>query len=111
MIKQIAVAIALAFAPVAFAQTYIVPDGDCGAVTLHVTRGTDFPNLGETIGADRVKDARLAGVRPSNRLAGVRPSILPPDVNNQRDGIGVRKASARRDQAAERRNVERLPPS
>ncbi len=57
MIKRIAVAIALTFAPAAFAQTYIVPDGDCGAITLHATRGTDFPNLGETIGADRVKDA------------------------------------------------------
>src|ERR1043166_4509091 len=57
MIKRIAV-IALAFAPAAFAQTYIVPDGDCGAITLHATRG-DFPNLGETIAADRVQDAHL----------------------------------------------------
>ena len=60
MIKHIAFAIALAFAPAAFAQTYIVPDGDCGAITLHATRGTDFPNLGETIGADRVKDANVS---------------------------------------------------
>ena len=59
MIKHAAVAIALAFAPAAFAQTYIVPEGDCGAITLHATRGTDFPNLGERIGADRVKDAYL----------------------------------------------------
>jgi hypothetical protein len=59
MIKHIAVAIALALAPAAFAQTYIVPDGDCGAITLHATLGTDFPNLGETIGADRVRDAYL----------------------------------------------------
>jgi len=58
MIKHIAIAI-LAFAPAAFAQTYIIPDGDCGAITLHATRGTDFPNLGERIGADRVKDAHL----------------------------------------------------
>lgn len=57
VIKRIAVAIALTLAPAAFAQTYIVPDGDCGAITLHATRGTDFPNLGETISADRVKDA------------------------------------------------------
>jgi hypothetical protein len=60
MIKPIAVAIALTFAPAAFAQTYIVAEGDCGAVTLHATRGTDFPNLGETIGADRVKDAYVS---------------------------------------------------
>jgi hypothetical protein len=60
MIKRIAVAIALTFAPAAFAQTYIVPDGDCDAITLHATRGTDFPNLGETIGADRVKDAYVS---------------------------------------------------
>src|SRR5436305_5782769 len=57
MIKLIAVAVALMFAPAVFAQTYIVPDGDCGAVTFHATRGTDFPNLGETISADRVKNA------------------------------------------------------
>ena len=31
-IKRTAVTIALIFAPTAFAQTYIVPDGDCGAV-------------------------------------------------------------------------------
>ena len=57
MIKRTAVAVALIFAPAAFAQTYIVAESDCGAVTLHVTRGTDFPNLGETIAADRVTDA------------------------------------------------------
>jgi len=66
MIKQIAV-VALAFAPAAFAQTYIVPDGDCGAITLHATRGTDFPNLGETIAADRVKDAYV--FLPKQRVA------------------------------------------
>jgi len=59
MIKPIAVAMTLTFAPALFAQTYIVPEGDCGAITLHATRGTDFPNLGETISADRVKDAYL----------------------------------------------------
>jgi hypothetical protein len=59
MIKHIAVALALTLAPAAFAQTYIVPEGDCGAITLHATSGTDFPNLGETIAADRVKDAHV----------------------------------------------------
>ena len=60
MIKCIAVAIVLTLAPAVFAQTYIVPEGDCGAVTFHTTRGTDFPNLGERISADRVKDAYFA---------------------------------------------------
>jgi len=69
-IKRTAVAVALIFAPAAFAQTYIVPDGDCGAVGLHVTRGTDFPSLGETIAADRVTDAYV--VLPKQRIA-VRP--------------------------------------
>ena len=59
MIKSFAVAIALTLAPVAFAQTYIVAEGDCGAITLHATRGADFPNLGEAISADRVKDAHV----------------------------------------------------
>ena len=71
MIKRIAVAIALTFAPAAFAQTYIVPDGDCGAVTLHTTRGTDFPNLGETIDADHVTDAYV--YLPKQRVA-VKPA-------------------------------------
>lgn len=60
MIKRIAVAITLSLAPAAFAQTYIVPDGDCGAITLRATHGTDFPNLGQTIDADRVKDAYVS---------------------------------------------------
>ena len=67
MIKRIAVAIAFALAPAAVAQTYVVPDGDCGAITLHATRGTDFPNLGETIAADRVKDAYV--YLPTQRVA------------------------------------------
>lgn len=71
MIKHIAVAIGLSIAPLAFAQTYIVPDGDCGAVTLHATRGTDFPKLGETIGADRVTNAYV--VLPKQRVT-VKPS-------------------------------------
>ena len=57
MIQRIAVAVALTLAPAAFAQTYIVPDGSCGAVTLHATRGADFPKLGATIPADQVKSA------------------------------------------------------
>ena len=60
MIQRIAVAIALTLAPVAFAQTYIVAEGTCGAVTLHATRGTDFPKLGETIAADQVKSANVS---------------------------------------------------
>jgi len=68
MIKHIAVAIALSLAPAAFAQMYIVPEGGCGAVTLHATRGADFPNLGETISADRVKDAHVVRDRPLERV-------------------------------------------
>jgi hypothetical protein len=78
MIKRIAVAVALALAPAAFAQTYIVPDGDCGAITLHATRGTDFPNLGETIGADRVKDAYVYLKR--QRVA-VEPAVGPRSLD------------------------------
>jgi hypothetical protein len=59
MIQRAAVAIALILAPATFAQTYIVPEGDCGTVTLHVTRGTDFPNLGETIDAEQVAKASV----------------------------------------------------
>ena len=100
MIKQFAV-IALAFAPAAFAQTYIVPDGDCGAITLHATRGADFPNLGETIGADRVKDAYLflkkqrvavkpapaldfkANVTPDDNVIMASVDLLPTIVGNE----------------------------
>jgi hypothetical protein len=78
MIKRIAVAIALTFAPAAFAQTYIVPDGDCGAITVHVTRGTDFPNLGETIGVDRVKDAY---VYPPKQRVVVTPAVGPRSLD------------------------------
>jgi hypothetical protein len=63
MIKPLALVMALSFAPAAFAQTYIVPDGDCGSVTLHATRGTDFPYLGESIGADHVKNAYVYASR------------------------------------------------
>jgi hypothetical protein len=78
MIGRIAVAIALTLAPSAFAQTYIVSDGDCGAITLHATHGTDFPNLGETIGADRVKDAYV--YRERQRVA-VKPAVGPRSID------------------------------
>ncbi len=78
MIKRMAVAIALTFAPAAFAQTYIVPEGDCGAVTLHATRGTDFPNLGDTIGVDRVKDAHV--YLPNQKVA-VKPAAGPRSLD------------------------------
>jgi hypothetical protein len=67
MIRRIAVVIALTFAPAAFAQTYIVPDGDCGEITFRATSGDDFPNLGATPGADRVTDAYL--YLPKQRVA------------------------------------------
>jgi hypothetical protein len=103
MIKRIAVAIALTFAPAAFAQTYIVPDGDCGAITLHATRGTEFPSLGETIGADRVKDAYVSNSpgpgknrdRRAQRVA-VKPAVGPRSLDfntNVGDGDGVVMAS------------------
>lgn len=61
MIKPTAVAIALLLAPAAFAQTSLVPEGDCGAVTLHVTRGNG------TIAADRVASASV--YLPKKKLA------------------------------------------
>jgi hypothetical protein len=57
MTRRIAVAIALTLAPTAFAQTYIVPEGDCGAITLHATRDGEFPYLGESVAVDQVKTA------------------------------------------------------
>lgn len=80
MIKHIAVAIALTLTPAAFAQMYIVPEGDCGAVTLHATRGTDFPNLGEAISADRVKDAHVDQDRPVERVI-VAPTAGPRSLD------------------------------
>ncbi len=76
----LAVAIALPFAPTAFAQTYtyIVPGGECGAITLHATRGTDFPNLGETIGADRIKVAYV--YLPKQRVV-VKPAAGPRSLD------------------------------
>lgn len=73
MIQRIAAAIALTLAPAAFAQTYIVADGTCGAITLHATRGTDFPNLGETIAADQVKSAYVSSSPSPGLDSGVKP--------------------------------------
>jgi hypothetical protein len=88
MIRPIAVAITLALAPTAFAQTFIVPDGDCGAVTFHATRGADFPNLAESIGSDRVKEAHV--VLPKERLV-VKPAAgsrsLDFNANVPEDGV------------------------
>jgi len=64
MIKRIAVAISLAIVPGAFAETYIVPDGDCGAVTLHLTRGSSFPKLGAPIDENAVE---VAYVHPQKK--------------------------------------------
>ena len=63
MIKPLALAVALSFAPAVFAQTYIVPEGDCGSVTLHATRGTHFPYLLGGVDADHVKQAYVYGSR------------------------------------------------
>ncbi len=73
MIQRIAAAFALTLAPAAFAQTYLVADGTCGAVTLHATRGADFPNLGETIAADQVKSAYVS----SSPSPGFDPGVKP----------------------------------
>jgi hypothetical protein len=73
MIQRIAVAIALTLAPAAFAQTYIVPDGSCGAITLHATRGADFPNLGQTIAPDQVKSAWVSNSPSRGFDPGVKP--------------------------------------
>lgn len=72
MIRRLALVIVAAVAPSLFAQTYIVPDGDCGAITFHTTRGADFPRLGETIGADRVSNAYVF-------LARKRVAVKPAD--------------------------------
>ncbi len=54
MITRIVAAALFTLTPAVFAQTYIVPEGQCGAVTLHATRGADFPSLGKSIDPDRV---------------------------------------------------------
>lgn len=67
MMNRMTLVIALTLAPAAFAQSYIVAEGDCGAVTLHLTRAADFPNLGERISADRVACAYV--FVPKRRIA------------------------------------------
>jgi len=89
MIQRIAVAIALLFASAAFAQTYIVADGDCGTITLHVARGTEFPSLGETIAADRVTDAYV--YLPKQRIA-VKPATFEANIPDE--GVVVMSAVA-----------------
>jgi hypothetical protein len=43
MIRPIVAALALTIVPVALAQTHIVPEGDCGEVTLHVIGTANNP--------------------------------------------------------------------
>lgn len=68
MIRKTVIALTLLVVPTAVAQTYIVPDSDCGAITLHTTRGRDFPHLGEKISADRGKAARVYAARKSQAM-------------------------------------------
>ena len=42
--RQTVLFVALIVAPAAFAQTYVVPESDCGAVSLHVERGSHSDN-------------------------------------------------------------------
>ena len=88
MLRHAALFIALILTPAALAQTYIVPDGDCGAITLHVTRGSDFPKLGDTIGADRVTNAYV--FLPKRRVAvtpAKGPASLTFDANIPEEGV------------------------
>jgi hypothetical protein len=64
MIRRIAVVIVLTFASAASSQTYLVPDGDCGAVTLRASSGS----------AARVDQA---WVFPPNRRIEVKPAAVP----------------------------------
>jgi hypothetical protein len=67
MTRPVSLAIALFVARTVIAQTYIMPSGDCGAVTLQVTRGADFPNLGERIKAEEIANAYV--FLPKQRIA------------------------------------------
>lgn len=67
MTRPFSFAIALFLARTVIAQSYIVPSGDCGAVTLHVTRGADFPSLAERISGDEVAKAYV--FLPQQRIA------------------------------------------
>lgn len=57
MIQRAALTLALLWTPAVAAQMYIVPQGDCGTVTLQATRAGAFPELGEGIPAARVTRA------------------------------------------------------
>lgn len=67
MTKPVSFAIALFLARTVIAQTFIMPGGDCGAVTLQVTRGAEFPDLGERIRSEEVATAYL--FLPKQRIA------------------------------------------
>jgi len=67
MISRLSLAVALLLGRAVIAQTYIVPSGDCGAVTLQISRGTGFPNAGMRIGADEVVKAYVH--LPKKRIA------------------------------------------
>lgn len=84
-----AIAIALIFAPLAFAQTFIVPEGDCGAVTLHATRGSDFPNLGDRIAVGSVAQAYVWALPKKRSEAEVAdaPQSLTFKANIPDDGV------------------------
>lgn len=82
MITKLLAAAVLTLAPAAFAQTtYIVPEGECGNVTLHVTNG-DFPNLGTTLRADSVTHAYV--VLPKQRVE-VHPAAGPHSLDFHAD--------------------------
>jgi hypothetical protein len=66
--RHTTVCLALLLAPAAFAQTYIAPEGECGQVTLHVMRGSDFSNAGETIAANRVAEAIVFSQRKKSEV-------------------------------------------
>lgn len=68
MLKSIAVVLALVSAPVALAQTYIVPEAVCGAVKLNVASAGEFPQAGERIALDRVSSAFVWAL-PKPRVA------------------------------------------
>ena len=88
MIRPIALTLALSLAPALFAETYIVPDRDCGAVTFHATSSKNFPTLGEAIGADRVNTAY---VYQSKQRVAVKPAAgaqsLTFDAKIADDGV------------------------
>lgn len=94
-IGSTAVALALTLAPIAFAQTYIVPEGDCGAVTLDLTRDAGFAKTAEPISADSVETAvvNLPKQRvPANVVEGPRSLTFNADV--PKEGVVVMAAAA-----------------